>query len=114
VLVTGPRAANPALYDRFMDLVESAGYSFRSTHASDATNPRDLVLSVAAGSGVMLRPLSFRTVDEADINVTRAALDPEPTMPETVIAWRSDPPHHLGRVLTIARQIAGELELKLK
>jgi DNA-binding transcriptional LysR family regulator len=109
VLISGPRAANPALYDLFMDLIGDAGYSFRSVQQSDATNPRDLVLSVAAGDGVMLRPLSFRAVDEAGINVIRAALDPEPTMPETVIAWRSDPPHRLGRVLSIAREVAAEL-----
>lgn len=109
VLITGPRAGNPALYDLFMALIGDAGYGFRSVHESDAANPRDLVLSVAAGDGVMFRPISFRAVDEAGINVTRAALDPEPTMPETVIAWRSDPPHHLGRVLSIAREVAAEL-----
>jgi DNA-binding transcriptional LysR family regulator len=105
-LITGPRAPNPALYDRFMLLLDRAGYSFGSVHAYDAGNPRDLVLAVAAGEGMMLRPLSFRAVDEAGINVIRAALDPEPTMPDTVIAWRANPPHHLGRILSIAREIA--------
>jgi DNA-binding transcriptional LysR family regulator len=108
-LVTGPRAPNPALYDRFMLLLDRAGYSFGSIQVAEAGNPRDLVLTVAAGEGVMFRPLSFRAVDEAGINVIRAALDPEPTMPDTVIAWRSNPPHHLGRILSIAREIATEM-----
>jgi len=75
------------LYDRFLALLEESGYSFRSVHQLDATSPRDLVLAVAAGYGVMLRPLSLRAVDEAGINVIRCALDPEPTFPDTVIAW---------------------------
>jgi DNA-binding transcriptional LysR family regulator len=108
VLIGGRRAINPALYDRFMALLEEAGYSFRSVHSIDAINPRDMVLAVAAGDGVLLRPLSFRAVDEAGINVIRCALDPEPMMPETVIAWRSNPPNHLGRILSIAREIAAE------
>jgi len=63
-LITGPRALNPTLYARFMALVEEAGYSFRSVHQLDATSPRDLILAVAAGDGVLLRPLSLRAVDE--------------------------------------------------
>lgn len=108
-LITGPRALNPPLYDRFLALLEESGYSFRSVHQLDATSPRDLVLAVAAGDGVMLRPLSLRAVDEAGINVIRCALDPEPTFPDTVIAWRSNSPHHLGRILSVAREIAAEL-----
>jgi DNA-binding transcriptional LysR family regulator len=109
VLITGGRAANPPLYDHYMALIGDAGYSFRSVHQLDVNSPRDLILAVAAGDGVMLRPLSFRAVDEAGINVIRCALDPEPTMPDTVIAWRSNPPHHLGRILSMAREIAGDL-----
>jgi DNA-binding transcriptional LysR family regulator len=109
VLITGGRAANPPLYDRYMALLEDAGYSFRSVQRLDVNHPRDFVLAVAAGDGVLLRPLSFRAVDEAGINVIRCALDPEPMMPDTVIAWRSNPPHHLGRILSTAREIAAEL-----
>jgi DNA-binding transcriptional LysR family regulator len=109
VLITGGRAANPALYDVYMALVEDAGYTFRSIQSLAVNSPRDLILAVAAGDGVLLRPLSFRAVDEAGINVIRCALDPEPSMPDTVIAWRSNPPHHLGRILSSAREIAAEL-----
>lgn len=109
VLITGGRAANPTLYDRYMARVEEAGYTFRSIQSLDVNSPRDLILAVAAGDGVLLRPLSFRAVDEAGINVIRCALDPEPTLPDTVIAWRSNPPHHLGRILSIAREVAAEL-----
>jgi DNA-binding transcriptional LysR family regulator len=108
-LISGPRTPNPALHDRCMGLIERAGYTFRSVQVFDSVNPRDLVLAVAAGNGVMLRVLSFRAVDEAGINVIRAALDPEPAMPDTVMAWRANPPHHLGRVLSIAREVATEL-----
>jgi DNA-binding transcriptional LysR family regulator len=108
-LIQGPRAANPALYDWFMALLEESGYSFRSLHVIDTTNPRDLVLAVAAGQGVMLRPRSFRAVDEAGINVTRAALDPELIMPDTVIAWRTNPPRYLSQVLAVIREVAREM-----
>jgi DNA-binding transcriptional LysR family regulator len=109
VLITGGRAANPPLYDHYLALLEDTGYSFRSVQRLDVNHARDFVLAVAAGDGVLLRPLSFRAVDEAGINVIRRALDPEPTMPDTVIAWRSNPPHHLGRILSTAREIAAEL-----
>jgi DNA-binding transcriptional LysR family regulator len=106
VFLTGARALNPGVYDRFVALIEAAGYSFRSIQSTDVNNPRDLILEVAASDSVLLRPLSFRAVDEASINVVRCALDPEPTMPDTVIAWRSNPPHHLGRILDTARELA--------
>jgi DNA-binding transcriptional LysR family regulator len=108
-LIQGPRVANPALYDWFMALLEDAGYSFRSIQVIDTTNPRDLVLAVAAGEGVMLRPRSFRAVDEAGINVTRAALDPQLMMPDTVVAWRTNPPRYLGEVLAVVREVAREI-----
>jgi DNA-binding transcriptional LysR family regulator len=108
-LIQGPRVANPALYDWFMALLEDAGYSYRSIQVIDTTNPRDLVLAVAAGEGVMLRPRSFRAVDEAGINVTRAALDPQLMMPDTVVAWRTNPPRYLGEVLAVVREVAREI-----
>jgi DNA-binding transcriptional LysR family regulator len=108
-LVQGPRSANPALYDWFMALLEDVGYSFRSVQEIDTANPRDLVLAVAGGQGVMLRPRSYRAVDEGGINVSRAALDPALTMPDTVVAWRANPPRYLARVLSIVREIAREI-----
>jgi DNA-binding transcriptional LysR family regulator len=108
-LITASGAPNPSLYARFMTLIDRAGYKFRSVQVLEATNPRDIVLAVAASDAVMFRPLSFRAVDEAGINVIRAALDPEPAMPDTVVAWRTNPPRHLGQVLSEVREIADEL-----
>jgi DNA-binding transcriptional LysR family regulator len=107
-LIQGPRAAHPALYDWFMALLEDVGYSFRSVRDIDTTNPRDLVLAVAAGEGVMLRPRSYRAVDEAGVSVTSAALDPELNMPDTVVVWRKNPPRYLARVLAVVTEVAGE------
>jgi DNA-binding transcriptional LysR family regulator len=108
-LIQGPRAANPPLYDWFMALLEDVGYSFRSIQVIETTNPRDLVLAVAAGQGVMLRPRSYRAVDEAGASIIRAALDPALIMPDTVVAWRSHPPHYLAQVLAVVREIAREI-----
>jgi DNA-binding transcriptional LysR family regulator len=109
VLVTGPRAPNPALYDRFMALLQDGGYRFRTVNELATTNPRDVVLAVATGEAVMLRPPSFRPVDEDKLDVTRMPLAPAPRMPDTVVAWRSNQPHHLGRVLDSVIQIAQSL-----
>jgi DNA-binding transcriptional LysR family regulator len=108
-LIQGPRVANPALYDWFMALLEDVGYSFRSIQVIDTNNPRDLVLAVAAGQGVMLRPRSYRAVDEAGINLIRAELDPALSMPDTVVAWRANPPRYLAQVLAGVREIAREM-----
>lgn len=107
-LIQGPRAAHPALYDWFMALLEDVGYSFRSVKVIDTSNPRDLVLAVAAGEGVMLRPRSYRAVDEAGVNVTRAELDPELVMPDTMVAWRKNPPRYLGQVVAAVEEVARE------
>jgi DNA-binding transcriptional LysR family regulator len=109
VLVTGPRSLNPGVYDRFMTAIAEAGYGFDRVDERGEPNPRDLVLAVVSGDGVLLRPPSFKPVDEAEVEVVEITLDPQPVMPPTVAAWRANPPAELRRVLGVVREIGDEL-----
>lgn len=109
VLVTGPRAVNPALYDRALALFAGAGYSFRSVHETGGASIRDVMLSVAGGLGVALGPHSLAELSEAASIVVRRPLDPPVSMPDTVVAWRAHPPRRLQTVLSVVRGVARTL-----
>lgn len=110
VLITGPRGPNPGLYDRFIAALNDAGYGFERLDERNEPNPRDLVLAVASGDGVLLRPPSFKPADEEEIAVLSIPLDPTPVMPPTVAAWRANPPAELRRVIGVVREIGDELQ----
>jgi DNA-binding transcriptional LysR family regulator len=104
VLVTAPRAADPALSNRMPTLLAESGYRFDGIEESPGPSIRDLVLAVALGLGVALVPLSL---DEAATQgVVRLPLDPAPEMPGMVVAWRSKPPHHVEAVVTVLHDLA--------
>jgi hypothetical protein len=98
-LVSFPRAVDPALYDRMLALLGRAGYSFSVVGEAGSKDPRDLLLAVAGGMGVALEPLSLKEVSEAGGIVVRRPLDPTVTMPDTVIAWPTQPQRHLRTAL---------------
>jgi DNA-binding transcriptional LysR family regulator len=108
-LITFPRSSNPALYDRMLTLLEEAGYTFRGLRDAGGANERDLMLSVADRLGVAIVPFSLVDVNEAGAIVIRRTLDPPIAMPDTVAAWRTNPPRHLQTGLATIRAIAHEL-----
>jgi len=108
-LVVFPRAANPALHDRLLDLLESAGYRFRAVREAGGASSRDLVLSIAQGAGVGLEPVSQEELSRAGAIVVRRSLDPPVRMPGAVVAWRPNPPRRLREVLDAVREIARKL-----
>jgi DNA-binding transcriptional LysR family regulator len=109
VLVTLPREANGALYDKMMSLIEGAGYRFSGVTESDGENPRDLLLAVADGAGVAFGPFSLSEVSEAGGIVVRRSLDPPIAMPEIVIAWPTSPPRQLRTMLGLVRKAAQDI-----
>jgi DNA-binding transcriptional LysR family regulator len=109
VLVTYPRDANPALFDRLLKILEDAGFGFAGMQEASSKNGRDLMLAVAEGLGVAIGPAPLMSVIDAGKLVCPRSLDPQPTMPDTVIAWREDPARHLGAQLANVRRIAREL-----
>jgi DNA-binding transcriptional LysR family regulator len=108
-LVTYPRAENPALHDRLVGILDDAGFSFAALHEASSMNARDLMLAVDEGRGVAVGPLSLASVSEAGALVYSRPLDPPVSMPDTVLAWRRNPPRHLAALLASIRQVAGEL-----
>jgi DNA-binding transcriptional LysR family regulator len=109
ILVTYPRDENPILHDRLYGWIEDAGYRFLATREASGTNERDLLLAVAEGCGVLLGAYSLKDITEAGRLVIRRPLEPRVLMPETVLAWRANPPSQLGRVLATLREVAREL-----
>jgi hypothetical protein len=110
VLLTFPRAADPALYDELIDTIRGAGIDFRAVREYGEHDPRDILLAVAEGRGVTLAPLSTMRVDgELSTALERVALEPLLRMPDTLLAWRRDPRDAVARVIAAARAAAREL-----
>ena len=109
ILLTGQRAANPALYDRMLALIHAAGYRFARVREMSGTSGRDLMLGVAGGLGVTLAPSSLKDAGEAGGVVIRRSLDPPLSLPDTVVAWPAKPPRRLAPLLADVREVALEL-----
>ena len=105
-LVVFPRELNPALYDELRTRVEDAGYRFAAVHEAPGLDPRDSMLAVADGHGILFGPFSLADTTEATGVVVRRPVEPAISMPDTVVAWRADPPDHLRSVLDTARAVA--------
>ena len=109
VLVVFPQTASLASHDRWLTLLERAGYRFAGIREAGGTHPRDLLLAVAERFGVVLAPASLGDVSDAGALVARRGLDPPVTLANTVVAWRADPPERLRETLAVVRDIAREL-----
>ena len=70
---------------------------------------RDLILAVVGGLGVAVGASSLKEVAEAGSIVVRRALDPQPAMPGTVLAWHAEPPRQLATTLAAVREVAQRL-----
>jgi DNA-binding transcriptional LysR family regulator len=111
-IVLFPRDANPAIFDGMLSWTDAAGYAFAGVREASGPYPRDLMLLVAAGESIALEPASFGEVGEAGALVVRRPIDPPLRMPDTVVAWRDNPPQHLRGVLDTVRDAARELFLE--
>ena len=110
ILLTFPRAADPALHDELAEIVAGAGLRFRGVRAYGEEDPRDVLLAVAEGRGITLAPLSTLEIDgEVSKVLERVALAPLLRMPDTLLAWRSEPPAAVAPVIDAARAAAREL-----
>jgi hypothetical protein len=108
-LLTYPRAVNPAFYDGLSRLLEESGYRFARRHETN-TDPRDVMLAVAGGLGVALAPVSFESMNLVlACELVAIPLDPPLRFPDTIVAWRADPPRELARRLGAVREAASQL-----
>jgi DNA-binding transcriptional LysR family regulator len=108
-LVIFLREENPALQDWLLALIDEGGYQFAGVREAGGMNPRDLMLAVADGRGVALGPFSLQDVSDVGGIVIRRRLEPRVSMPDTVVAWRVNPPSQLKEKLSVAREVAREL-----
>jgi hypothetical protein len=109
-LVLFPRAADPALHDRLVDVAVKAGYRFRDVQQVAGEDLRDLLFAVAQGRGVTLMPATgVRAAGELSTIVEWRPLVPAPTMPDTLIAWNSHALREAEDVLAVVRGVARDL-----
>jgi DNA-binding transcriptional LysR family regulator len=106
-LLTRPRASDPDFQESIMSRLARAGYHFAEVRERGGDDPRDLLFAVAEGRGITIGPLSLRAV-AGDIGtlVTARPLDPPQTMPDTLLAWRANPPAHVRDTLPLAQALA--------
>jgi DNA-binding transcriptional LysR family regulator len=109
VLVLLPRASSPALHDSLRSLYDAAGYHFKGLLEANSLNRRDILLAVADGHGVALLPARFAETSEATEIVVSRQLEPAPSMPDTMLAWRKGAPGQLAKAIAVARTLAREL-----
>lgn len=106
VRISFPRAINPPFHDRFASLLESAGYRFAGKHEIGSKDPRDALLAVAGGLGVVFGAPSLCELGEEAEDLIVRPLDPPLQLPETVVAWRASAPRALRSSLRSVRDVA--------
>src|SRR5207302_537691 len=102
-LLTVPRALNSGLVDWLVAELERSGYHFGRLQETGGADERDQVLSVTAGLGVAILPVSLKDVGEPGVVVVRRPLDPPLTLPDIVVAWRLSPAARLRPVIAKVR-----------
>jgi DNA-binding transcriptional LysR family regulator len=105
------RINDPALHNLLLEMIEGAGYRFRSVREAGCSTARDVMLAVASGLGVAFRPFSFKDASDAGCMVIRRELDPPLWMPETRIGWIASPSRNLAASIPAIRAAARELYL---
>jgi DNA-binding transcriptional LysR family regulator len=108
-LLIFPRAEDPALFDHLLAEIDRGSYCFRGIVETPGCHVRDVLLEVARGRGVAIGARSLAVLSDAGAIVARRALDPPLTMPDTVLAWRTNPPQLLQRALSTVRDVARDL-----
>jgi DNA-binding transcriptional LysR family regulator len=109
-LVTRPWASDPDFHELLLSRLARAGYRFSEVRERGGDDARDLLFAVAEGRGITIGPLSLRAA-AGDVGklVTARALDPPQTMPDTLLAWRADPPADRRDTLELVRARAARL-----
>jgi DNA-binding transcriptional LysR family regulator len=107
-LLTSPNACDPAFHALLMSHVGE--YGFGAVLQRGGHDVRDLLFAVAEGQGLTIAPKSLHRVfgDVGSLLTTRP-LDPPRSMPDTLLAWRADPPAHLRGVVATAQEEARRL-----
>jgi DNA-binding transcriptional LysR family regulator len=108
-LITFPRSLNPAFYDRYMIRFEELGFRFRRLHEINSTDPRDALLAVASGLGLVFGPMFLAELGDEGRDFVRRPLDPPLRLPETVVAWRANAPRRVRSLLVAVRDVARAL-----
>ncbi|MEA2234275.1 MAG: LysR family transcriptional regulator, hydrogen peroxide-inducible s activator [Solirubrobacteraceae bacterium] len=110
VLLMRPAASDPDFHELLMSRIAGAGYRFADVRERGGDDPRDLLFAVAEGRGITIGPLSLHTA-AGDIGtlVTARPLDPPQTMPDTLLAWQTEPPAHRRDTLALVRALTARL-----
>jgi DNA-binding transcriptional LysR family regulator len=106
-LLSPPRTAKPAFHDVLDRALAAAGHRVSRRRETRGSHPHDVLFAVAEGQGLALGPRSIlRNAGELGAMLSCRLLDPPVHLPDTQLAWRTDPPSALADA---ARQVAAEL-----
>jgi DNA-binding transcriptional LysR family regulator len=105
-----PRGAEPGVHTRLAAAMLDGGSGAAMLRETSGADPRDVLFAVADGAGVAVGSMAMahRAGDVAGI-VTRRAIEPAQWMPDTMLAWRSQPRRELDALIGVARGVAREL-----
>jgi DNA-binding transcriptional LysR family regulator len=113
-LLCSARSVNPPFWDTLMRSLEGAGHRF-ARREECSTDPRDVFLAVASGAGIALAPQSFlEMADFVSPELVAIPLDPPVSYPDTIAAWRANPPRLVAELLPSIRGAAAELYARLQ
>ena len=109
-LLTVARHIDPAVHDALIARVRDAGHEFRRVREWGASDPRDILMAVAQGTGVALAPAPLLdAAGELATIVTACPIDPPVRMAAIVLAWRAPANAAVSPLLEVARAAAREL-----
>jgi hypothetical protein len=106
-VVVCPRIADPTFHLFLGRMSANAGWRFGGLRETLGAHPRDALFAVADGVDVTLGPVSMpHTVGEMGPIVATRILDPPQRMPDTVVAYPTDPKEELQEAIALARAVA--------
>lgn len=112
-LVIFPRAGNPALLAELEAQFRAGGYEFAEVVEAGGMTVRDVLVMVAEREALTLGPFSFKDDSVMDALKLHACwLEPPLSTPETVVAWKPNPPEQLGPVLSAVREVAKQIRAR--
>ena len=104
--MTFARSGNPTVYDWWMSAIQFAGYRFGELYEVRGTDPRDVILAVAGGSGIALGSSSYVVGTDANALVMVRPLVKKVLHPGISVGWRSRGPRQEGALVDLVREVA--------
>lgn len=102
-----PMASDPIMLAQLARLLDRNGYRFRELREIAGADLRDLLFAVAEARGVAIAPrAALHTAGDVAGLVCARNLAPALRLPDTMLAWRSEPNPGLAKIVAAASEAA--------